>query len=129
MELDFYFKPHKTIEKMKDFDPIKIAKLIREAKRDKKLTLTQLMDLTGVNRATISRMQNGVFTKDGYNLEKVLRALDLDLQTMLHLEPQEEKPIPEKIKILLFDLIQEGMLKTCTVKPESNEVNIILYWK
>ena len=114
---------------MKDFDQIKIAKLIREAKRNKGLTLTQLMNLTGVDRCTISKMQNGIFAKDGYKLEKVLHALDLDLQTMLDLDTQEVKPVPEKIKILVSDLIQDGLLKTCTVKPESNEVNIVLYWK
>lgn len=59
-----------------------ISRSIREHRTAKILTQAKLSDLTGLNRATIGRIENGLFMPSVDQLQKLASALDFDITTL-----------------------------------------------
>ena len=64
-----------------------IGNAIKDARKEKKLTQTQLAETVGISRQTLSKLENGFIDKVSLQLFfKVLEGLDLELNI------EEKKP-------------------------------------
>ena len=76
-----------------------ISKSIREHRNAKNLTQAELSEVTGLNRATIGRIENGLFMPSIEQLQALATALDFDITTLfVPTMENSSKPIttPEK---------------------------------
>ncbi len=72
-----------------------ISGKIREYRNRKNLTQAELSKATGINRATIGRIENGVFMPSVEQLQALAKALDLDITTLFAAQ-QASPEAPEK---------------------------------
>ena len=61
-----------------------ISKAIQEHRTAKNLTQAELSQLSGLNRATIGRIENGIFMPSIEQLQALASALDFDITTLFH---------------------------------------------
>jgi len=62
-------------------DLIEIGRVVRQRRRDRKLTREQLAAACGVSRARIELLENGRLGEIGFrNLSKILNAVGMDLR-------------------------------------------------
>ena len=66
----------------------KIGGQLKQARKNAKLTYTQLSEISGVSRSTLCQIENGVWSASVDMLEKIIEPLNLDLNI-------EEKTPPE----------------------------------
>lgn len=64
---------------MKVFSIEKLAQLVSAGRRGRKISQTELSRLTGINRATISRIEQGDYTPSILQLQELSRVLNFDL--------------------------------------------------
>ena len=58
-----------------------IAKVIKDSRKEKKLTQSELADKVGITRQTLSKLENGFIDKVSLQLFiKILEGLDLELE-------------------------------------------------
>ncbi|TVX94117.1 helix-turn-helix domain-containing protein [Paenibacillus agilis] len=81
--------------------------LIRQHRTTKELTLNKLSDLTGINKGTISKIENGEVKKPEFRTLKIIaEALQIPYETYLILYIEAEKS-PDVISNILNDAIKE----------------------
>lgn len=61
----------------------RLAKAIKERRREKKLTQEELADRAGVASSTVSNLEHGMHMPSIDLLDAVLRPLDLDIRNYL----------------------------------------------
>lgn len=66
----------------------KVGQQLKQARKNAKLTYTQLSEISGVSRSTLCQIENGAWSASVDMLEKIIEPLNLDLNI-------EEKTPPE----------------------------------
>lgn len=66
----------------------KVGQQLKRARKNAKLTYTQLSEISGVSRSTLCQIENGAWSASVDMLEKIIEPLNLDLNI-------EEKTPPE----------------------------------
>ena len=61
-----------------------ISEAIKSARKSQHLTQADLAEKTGLNRATIGRIENGTFMPSIEQLQDLAEALDIDITTLFH---------------------------------------------
>ena len=67
---------------------VKVGQQLKQARKNAKLTYTQLSEISGVSRSTLCQIENGAWSASVDMLEKIIEPLNLDLNI-------EEKTPPE----------------------------------
>ena len=57
----------------------KVGQQLKQARKNAKLTYTQLSEISGVSRSTLCQIENGVWSASVDMLEKIIEPLNLDL--------------------------------------------------
>lgn len=65
-------------------NPAIISKIITSTRKSQCLTQADLAEKSGLNRATIGRIENGTFMPSIEQLQDLAEALDIDITTMFH---------------------------------------------
>lgn len=101
------------------FDVVAIGQRMKARREQIGLTLDEVAARTGITKATISRYENGVFSRLKLPvLESISRALDMDPSDLLdpdgsgiYVKPSPQMNIPAYLESLsdveLFDLLQD----------------------
>ena len=64
---------------------VRMARVKRnmDKKKGEKISQTKLSELSGINRTTITRIENATHMPDVYTLVRIARALDVELTELL----------------------------------------------
>ncbi len=91
-------------------DNIKIllGRKIREFRKNKKMTQEQLAELVGIGTPNISYFETGKFTPAVETLEKIAKALDVEIYELYMFKPL--KSVPEIKKELIEKINSEDEL-------------------
>ena len=105
---------------------MEIGKKIRELRKDKKITLVELSQMTGVAQATLSRIETGIMRGTVESHDKIARALGLTLSEfygslddrvdkVIHQEESKRSPVTLRSgKVRCELLTHEAMKKKIT---------------
>ena len=92
-------------------DKLKTGELIREARKAKKYTQSELGDLIGVTNKAVSRWENGESFPDIGVLENLAQVLDLKVQDIVTGEVQQEDKNEIDMEEALTELLRQSKIQ------------------
>lgn len=92
-------------------DKLKTGELIREARKGKKYTQSELGDLIGVTNKAVSRWENGESFPDIGVLENLAQVLDLKVQDIVTGEVQQDDKNEIDMEEALTELLRQSKIQ------------------
>lgn len=98
---------------------MKVGQKIKALRKEKDLTLDQLAQMTGVAKATLSRIENGIVGGNLATLKKIASALHISLDELITEGSTEMKIEEDDPKLMLaavrkdLEVIAERIKKIC----------------
>ncbi|NOJ71032.1 helix-turn-helix domain-containing protein [Paenibacillus alvei] len=89
-----------------------IGELIQDTRRALNLTITQLSELSGINKSTISRIESSEIKRPDFStLKSLVTALDIPYETLVDYYVEDEKRTD-----LLFDILHATILRRSSIE-------------
>lgn len=89
-------------------DQIKIGKFIKEKRKEKNITQSELAERLGITDRAISKWENGICLPDASNLPELCKILDISINDLFSGEIVDMKEYDKKIEENLLNLKKEN---------------------